>query len=177
MKRNSRNKENVVVVAVLAGAVLFTAPLAIAESLRSDRMGPASVSEDAGPMSPTVQIGSISHAGNDSFVVALLNEAGQRIGDTKLRLSETVLIKDGPSVSARPALADTITTKTGDRIAGGVPTSVSLKDDKEAGQSVTFEAYQPRAAGQNDSILRMARFGERVHERARAAVDQALNWI
>ncbi|MGX1098931.1 hypothetical protein [Amorphus sp. MBR-141] len=172
-----RNNENVVVLAVLTGAVLFTAPLAIAETLRSDRLEPATVSEDFGPVSPTVRIGSISHAGNESFVVALLNEAGQKIGDTRIRPSETVLIKDGPSVTARPSVDGDPIAKTNDRISGGMPANVSLKSDKETGQAVTFEAYQPRASEQNDSILKMAKFGEIVHQRARSAVDKALNWI
>jgi len=174
-----RNNENAVVLAVLTGAVLFTAPLAIAETLRSDRLEPATISEDAGSFSPTVRIGSISHVGNESFVVALLDEAGQKIGDTRLRPSETVLIKDGPSVTARPSLAGGEMAKTSDRIDGGAPTNVSLKGDKqtETGQAVMIEAYQPRASEKTDDVLKMAKFGQLVHERARAAVDQALNWI
>jgi hypothetical protein len=172
-----RNNENVVVVAVLAGAVLFTAPLAIAESLRSDRLEPATLSSDAGPISPTVQIGSISHAGNESYVVALLDEAGKELAATRLRPAETVLMKDGPSVTARPSFGGAAVAKTSDRIAGGEPTNLSLKDDQEAGATVTIEAYQPRTAGPDDHILKMARFGDQMHERARSAVVEAFNWI
>lgn len=171
-----RNNENVVVVSVLAGAVLFTAPLAIAETMRSDRIEPASISADAGP-STAVRIGSISHAGNDSYVVALLDEAGQTLGETEIRPLETVLIKDGPSVTARPSAAGDQIAKSTDRISGGEPTNVSLKSDSDRAKPVAIEAYQPRAAGQDDNILKMARFGEQVHERARTAIDQALNWI
>ena len=172
-----RNNENLVVVAVLAGAVMFTAPLAIAETWRSDRLESATVSAGSEPSSPVVRIGAISHAGNDSYVVALLDEAGQTLGETQLRPAETVLIKDGPSVTARPALDGAAVAKTSDRISGGEPASLSLKGDREPDPRVTIEAYQPRTAGQDDDILRMAKFGENLHERARAAVDQALNWI
>jgi len=175
-----RNNDTIVVATVLTGAVLFTAPLAIAESFRADRReAPAATTTQ--PVSQSVRIGSISHAGNDGYVVALLDEAGQKLGETSIRPNETVLFRDGPAVSARPDAGGDRIAKTSDRIDGGAPQDVALKRDAVSNPVVTFEAYQPRAAQHidqpTDNVLHLARFGEEVHTQARAALEKALNWI
>ncbi|MDQ0316325.1 hypothetical protein [Amorphus orientalis] len=164
--------------AVLAGAVAFTAPLAVAESFRSDRLGEAAETSRIAPIDQSVQIGSIQPTSSGGYQVAILNGDGEEIAQTVVASNETVLMQNGPAVSARPVDGgDTrVVGKTSDRLPGA-PTTVATKP-APAGDAVTIEAYQPRASkASEDKILLLAKFGESVHQSAQRALDKALNWI
>ncbi|MEW5423902.1 hypothetical protein [Amorphus sp. 3PC139-8] len=173
-----RSNETPIVATVLAGAVLFTAPLAIAESFRSDRLGEAAPMERVAVANTSVKVGSVRPLDDGRYEVTVVNPKGQALAQTEIGANETVLMQNGPAISARAgdeARTSTVTKKT-DRLTIDGNRDVASKE--VTGADLTIEAYQPRAERKvQDNLLRMARFGEAVHQKARTALDTALNWI
>lgn len=173
-----RSNETPVVAAVLAGAVLFTAPLAIAESFRSDRLGDPVPSERVAMTDTSVRVGSVRPIDDGRYEVTVVTPSGQALAQTNIGANETVLMQNGPAVSARDTSGAGTTTvaKKGDRLTTEGSRDVASKEVQDG--DLVIEAFQPRAERKvQDDVLRMARFGEVVHEKARTALDTALNWI
>lgn len=177
-----RNNETLVVAAVLAGALMFTVPLAVAESFRSDRLSKPSLSEPLDQVDQQVRIGSIAPLTAGGYQVTVVNAAGQAIARADLGTNETVLIKDGPAITARAQAkaGETVAGKTSDRLPGADGTIVAEKNVPGAAPVITIETYQPRAGAKrtrDDGVLQLARFGEAVHQSTRRAFDAAFGWI